>query len=273
MKKRARPPVVMIHGAFCGPWAFDRFRGAFEAAGYKVHAPALRYHDRGQEPPAALGKLSLVDYAADLEKTIDALDEMPVLVGHSMGGLLAQMLAARGKARAAVLLAPSAPWGVLPSTLFEVAAAQTLLFSGGDYRGTLIRPGFKVAAAHSLDKLAPEERNRVYARFVPESGQATFEIMSWSFDPRRAAYVRARDVACPLLCLAGSDDKINPPATVARIAARYRGRAVFEEVAGHSHWLVGEPGADKIAARALTWLAGATSEKPDQRETRVEPRS
>jgi non-heme chloroperoxidase len=247
-------PLVMIHGAFCGPWSFDEFRKPFEKIGFAVHAPALRYHDRGPQPPPALGKVSLLDYASDLESFIARLSETPVLVGHSMGGLLAQMLAARGKARACVLLAPSPPWGVWPTTLFEVASAQTLLFSGGDYRGTLIHPSYKIAADHSLDRLDAATRSAVYARFVPESGQATFEIMNWSFDPRRAGHVRARDVLCPLLCIAGSDDKINPPSTVARIAARYHGRAVFEEVKGHSHWLVGEKGSDKIAARAIGWL-------------------
>ncbi|HWA91644.1 MAG TPA: alpha/beta hydrolase [Rhizomicrobium sp.] len=263
MAKNKRPPLVMIHGAFCGPWAFEHFRAPFDDAGHRLHLPTLRYHDCGRSPPAALGKVSLLDYARDLEALIDGFDETPILVGHSLGGLLAQMLAAKGKARALVLLAPSAPWGVLPSTLFELASSQTLLFSGGDYRGSLIQPSYQIAAAHSLDKLDAAERSRVYARFVPESGQATFEIMSWSFDLRRAGYVRARDVTCPALCLVGSDDKINPPSTVARIAARYRGRSQFEEVAGHSHWLIGEPGSEKIAARAVQWLAAALARPED----------
>jgi pimeloyl-ACP methyl ester carboxylesterase len=253
MAKPARIPLVMIHGAFCGAWAFDDFRKPFEAK-YAVQAPTLRYHDCGREPPKELARASLLDYAADLEALIAGLDEKPVLVGHSMGGLLAQMLAARGLARAIVLLAPSAPWGVLPSTMFELASAQTLLFAGGDYRGTLIPPSYQIAAAHSLDKLDEATRSAVYARFVPESGQATFEIMNWSFDLRRAGHVRARDVTCPVLCLAGSADKINPPSTVSRIAARYQGRARFEEIRGHSHWLIGEPGWEKIAAKSIDWL-------------------
>jgi pimeloyl-ACP methyl ester carboxylesterase len=250
----------MIHGAFCGAWAFDAFREPFEEK-YTVHAPTLRYHDCGWEPPKEFGRASLLDYAADLEKLIASLDETPILLGHSMGGLLAQMLAAKGLARACVLLAPSAPWGVLPSTMFEIASAQTLLFSGGDYRGSIIPPSYQIAAAHSLDKLDPTTRSAVYARFVPESGQATFEIMNWSFDLRRAGHVRARDVTCPVLCLVGSDDKINPPSTVSRIAIRYRGRSRFEEIKGHSHWLIGEPGWENLAARSLAWLDTALAEK------------
>lgn len=261
MAKRSAAPVVMIHGAFCGPWAFEKFRGPFANAGYAVHAPTLRYHDCGGQPPRDLGKVSLLDYAADLQAMMAALPENPILVGHSMGGLLAQMLAARGAARACILIAPSAPWGVWPSTLFEFASAQTLLFSGGDYRGSVIEPSYRIAAAHSLDKLDEDERSEIFARFVPESGQATFETMNWSFDLHRASHVRARDVTCPVLCLAGAEDRINPPSTVSRIAARYRGRARFEEIAGHSHWMIGEPGWEKIAGSALAWLEAVLREE------------
>ena len=258
MARFSRPPIVMIHGAFCGAWAFDEFREPFEAK-YKVHTPTLRYHDCVREPLRELGRTSLIDYADDLEKLILELDETPILLGHSMGGLLAQMLAAKGLARACVLMAPSAPWGVLPSTIFEIASAQTLLFSGGDYRGSIIHPSYQIAAAHSLDKLDDSARSAIYAHFVPESGQATFEIMNWSFDHKRAARVRARDVTCPVLCMVGADDKINPPSTVARIATRYGSRARFEQVNGHSHWLIGEPGWEAIAARALAWLDSVLS--------------
>jgi pimeloyl-ACP methyl ester carboxylesterase len=260
MPRKTRPPIVMIHGAFCGPWSLDGFRVSFEAAGHAVHTPCLRFHDRGRNPPRALGKTSLLDYARDLEGVIVGLGQAPILIGHSMGGLLAQILAARGKARALVLLAPSAPWGVLPSTIFEVASAQALLLTG-EYWKSVIAPDYRIAAAASLDKLDQKTRSAVYERFVPESGLATFEIMNWTFDLRRASHVRARDVTCPVLCFAGSDDKINPPATVARIAARYHGRAVFEELAGHSHWLVGESGFEKIAARAIDWLDALLAEE------------
>jgi pimeloyl-ACP methyl ester carboxylesterase len=243
----------MIHGAFCGGWAFDDFRQPFEARGYAVTAPTLRHHDSGRDPPPALGKTSLLDYAADLERLIRGLPETPVLIGHSMGGLLAQMLAARGLASACVLLAPSAPWGVLPSTLFEVASAHTLLLTGDYFAGAIV-PNSRIARANALDKLDTDKRRAIYARFVPESGLATFEVMQWALDMRGASRVRARDVTCPVLCVVGSDDRINPPSTVARIAARYQGRALFEQFDGFSHWLIGEEGWERIAARALSWL-------------------
>ena len=253
-----RAAIVMIHGAFCGPWAFENFRKPFEAAGFSVHAPMLRHHEHGVPTHRALGTTSLADYAQDLSKFIERLDAPPVLVGHSLGGLLAQMLAAKGLARALVLLAPSPPWGMMPSTFFEVASAQTMLLAG-DFWNAPLKPDYGIAASHSLDRLPPAERHKVFARFVPESGLATFEIMHWAFDAKRASLVHAQSVTCPILALAGSHDRINPPATVKRIAERYKGRAIFEEAKGHSHWLIGEPGWEKIAARAVKWVGEVTA--------------
>ncbi len=250
----------MIHGAFCGPWSFDAFRVPFEAAGYKVHAPALRHHALGRKPPPALGTTSLLDYAKDIAAVIAKLDRPPILVGHSLGGLLAQMLAAKGLARALVLLAPCPPWGVLPSTLFEIASAQTMMLVG-NLHNQILKPDYDVAAAHSLDRLPAVERKRVFAGFVPESGLATFEIMHWGWDAKCALHVGAEDVRCPILCLAGEHDRINPPSTMRRLAARYGARIAFEELPGHSHWLIGEPGWEKIAGRALAWLEGAAGAK------------
>jgi pimeloyl-ACP methyl ester carboxylesterase len=80
--KDKRSPVVMVHGAFCGGWAFEQWRGMFEARGFKVHLPTLRYHDAGRHPPKELGTTSLTDYAADLEALLNKIGEPEFLVGH-----------------------------------------------------------------------------------------------------------------------------------------------------------------------------------------------
>ena len=204
-------------------------------------------------PPRALATTSLTDYANDLEALIAELGTTPILIGHSLGGLLAQILAARGLARTVVLLAPSAPWGVIPSTFFEIGSAQALFFAG-DFWNQILMPHYAIAAANSLDKLSAKKRDAVYARFVPESGLATFETLHWMLDSRRAAYVRANNVACPIICLSGGEDKINPPSTVRKIVERYRS-AVHEVLPGRSHWLLVEDGWQTVAARILRWLS------------------
>lgn len=258
-REASRGPVVMIHGAFCGAWAFEHWRAIFEAQGFSVHLPTLRYHDCGHHPPRALGTTSLLDYASDLESLLDGLEAPAFIVGHSMGGLLAQMLAARRDDIAAIAcLAPSAPYGVLPSTPFEIASAQAL-YAAGEFWNKPLKPERWIAAANALDMLDEATREAVFARFVPESGLATFEIMQWPLDAKRASSVEAGSVHCPVLCLVGAKDRVNPPGTVRATARRYRSHASFEEIPGHSHWLLGEPGWEKIAERVVDFFERASA--------------
>lgn len=243
----------MIHGGFSGPWAWDGFAERFHKAGYRVQAPALRFHDQAPPPPT-LATTSLADYAADLERLIATMKSPPILIGHSMGGLLAQMLAARRQVAAAVLLAPSAPWGVPPSTLFEIGMAQSLMLRVG-YWSAILEPNFDIAAAHSLDRCPMEQRDRLFQQFVPESGRATFEVLHWGLDMGRTSEVDVRKVQSPLLFLTGSADRLSPPGTVKRTAALYRDLAHYETIADMSHWLIGEPGWEQVCDRSLAWLA------------------
>ena len=91
--------------------------------------------------------------------------------------------------------------------------------------------------------------------------KATFEIMQWGLDAKQASLVDASRVTCPVLCMAGTRDKVNPPGTVINIAQRYKKLATFEELPHHSHWLIGEPGWEKIAARVADWFDAIHDEK------------
>ncbi|MCE9521154.1 MAG: alpha/beta hydrolase [Alphaproteobacteria bacterium] len=252
-------PVVMIHGAFCAGWAFDEYRSLFEAHGVRVLAPTLRHHDTapGARASRELGVTSVLDYAADIEAIVRELKEPPVLIGHSMGGLIAQIVATRLPVKALALLAPSAPWGILPTSPWEVASAQGLYFAGQFWNKPL-RPEAWIAESHALDQLPAAQREAVFARFVPESGLATFEIMQWALDVRRASYVDASQITCPVLCVAGEFDRVNPPKTVAAIAKRHRERGHYHQVDGASHWLIGEPGWEKTARYVHAWLNDVT---------------
>src|SRR3981189_2848391 len=128
--------IVMAHGAFCGGWAFERFRAPFEAAGLRVIAPDLRGHGAGEPPEAVVG-VSMPDYAADIARLCAALPQPPVLLGHSMGGLVAQLAARKTKLKALGLLAPSPPWGVAGSSLEEAATAFGVQMMGPFSSGAL----------------------------------------------------------------------------------------------------------------------------------------
>lgn len=251
----SKPPLLMIHGAFCGGWAFDKLAGFFSARGYDCHTPSLRYHDREPHlpPHRQLATTSMADYAHDLVALIDTLGAAPIVVGHSLGGLLAQMVAARRPVAALVLLAPSAPWGVLPDGPLELLGAGSLYLSGAFWQEALL-PHRGTAAEYTFDRMPHDERQALVRRLVPESGRATFEILHWAHDPRRTTFVFPRDVTCPVLGMAGTHDRINPIGLVRRITRRYRTRSAFIELPGMSHWLLTEPGWDEMAETIAGWL-------------------
>lgn len=255
--------MLFVHGAFCGGWAFDRFRTAFETAGFETHAPDLPHHERGADLDA-LAAASVGDYADAIIAYAKTLRAPPILVGHSLGGLVVQLAARRAEAPALILLAPSAPWGVLPTTFDEHSNSFGLAMLG-DYWNRPVPPDFRVARATTLDRLDREEARHTFARFVPESGRAVRDAVQWWLDHSMASAAPVAQINVPVLAMAGGRDRVNSASTVRRIAQRFpEGQAAYLEFPDMSHWLIGEPGWESVAQAALDWL-GATAPKPAKR--------
>ena len=250
--KRSATPVVFVHGAFCGGWAFEGFREPFEAAGFESHAPNLPHHERGADMEA-LAQVGLKDYASAIVEYVAALRAPPVLIGHSLGGLVVQLAAAQTEVKGLVLLAPSAPWGVPPTTLDEHGNHLGLSLLG-DYWRRPIPPDYRVARGNTLDRLSHEDARRAFARFVPESGRAVREAMQWWSDASMSSQAPVHRIAAPVLGFAGGRDRVNSASTVRRVISRFPdGQAHFHEFPEMSHWLVGEPEAGEVAQLTLQW--------------------
>ncbi len=243
--------IVMVHGAFCGGWCFEHFRRPFEAGGFEVIAPDLRGHAAGAPSNAVIG-VSMSDYAADIARLCDSLDEPPVLLGHSMGGLVAQLAARRARIRALVLLAPSPPWGVVGSSLEEAATAFGVQIAGLFSSGAL-DPDRGLMRAYSLDRMPKPEREAAVARLRPESAMAVRETLNWWLDPFMTTSVGPGAIAAPSLVISGQGDVVHSAATSKAVADRIGG--TFKVMPEMSHWLVGEPGWETVAETALRWLA------------------
>ncbi|HEY8573263.1 alpha/beta hydrolase [Phenylobacterium sp.] len=242
--------IVMVHGAFCGGWAFERFREPFEARGYSVAAPDLRGHALG-EPSSAVSGCSMSEYARDIADLCAGFGEPPVLVGHSLGGLVGQLAARRTKLKALVLLAPSPPWGVAGSSLEEAVTAfgvQMLSSLSG-----AVEPDRDVMRRYSLDRMPPAEREAIVARLRAESALALRQTLNWWLDPFMTTSVGPGPLPGPVLALGGETDTVHPSQTVAATAERVG--ATCEVLPGMSHWLIGEPGWDVVAERVIRWLA------------------
>ncbi len=247
----SKAPIVMVHGAFCGGWTFEKFRAPFEAAGHRVIAPDLRGHAAADSPGAVTG-LSMTDYAKDVAALCAEQDEPAILLGHSMGGLVAQLAARRAKARAVVLLAPSPPWGITGSSMEEAVTAFGL-HAAGSFWGQPVTPDNSLMRTYSLDRLPKAEREAAVARLRSESGRALWETLNWWMDPFMTTSIGTGPLEAPSLVLVGGRDVVHPPATARMIAERVGGAC--RELPEMSHWLPGEAGWETVAEMALDWLA------------------
>ncbi len=241
--------IVMVHGAFCGGWTFEHFRTPFEAAGYEVVTPDLRGHGPDDKRYAVAG-VSMADYAADIAKLCASLPEPPVLMGHSMGGLVAQLVARRTPVQALVLLAPSPPWGVHGRSLEETVTALGVHMMG-PFSSGVEEADRSLMRLYTLDRVPEAEREGIIARMTRESALAVRETLTWWMDPFMTTSVGK--LSMPVLVVNGERDIVHSAST-ARAVARKLG-ADFHAMPGMSHWLVGEPGWDQVAQIALTWLA------------------
>jgi len=241
-----------------GGWCWEKYKAFFEKRGYHCIIPTLRFHhmDPNDTPDPQLGTTSLLDYAEDLEKEIRKLDVTPILMGHSMGGLLAQILASRGLAKAIVLLAPAAPYGIITLRLSVIKSFWSSLTKWGFWKKP-IRPTFK-EMVYAVMHLMPEaEQKEGYEKFVFESGRAAYEIGFWLFDLKRASKVDESKVTCPVLVVAGTEDRITPVSVIRKVPDKYKAVSTYKEFKNHAHWLIGEPGWEEIAEYISDWLKQA----------------
>lgn len=252
--------IVMIHGMMFGGWYWENYKNFFEDRGFSCFVPTLPFHDMNpQESPAPeLGTTSLLDYADYLESEIKKLGSTPIIMGHSMGGLLTQILAGRGLAKAAVLITPASPGGInalAPSTI--ISFADVIL--SWKFWERPFRFSFRKAVYSMLHKLPEDKQKDVYNRMVFESGYAAFQIGFWPLDSMKAAQVDNQKVTCPVLVVSGKEDRITPARASKKVAKKYQPVSTYKEFENHAHFLLMEPGWEKVSEYVYNWLAGKLS--------------
>jgi pimeloyl-ACP methyl ester carboxylesterase len=246
----SNPPVVLIHGACSQPSHFDAWREVFAAAGFEVIVPALPGH--APSDPAALRRLGFADYLDAMRSVAASRGRPPIVVGHSMGGLIARMLAAEGRCAAIVLVAPL-PGGRVPAPLGALpyyGLVAPLVISARPFRPR--RGAIRRLALHSLPRA---EQDAVFAGFVAESGRAYRDLVFGK------AKVRRRAVRCPMLVLHGDADRLIPLAAARGVADKHGAPLIV--VPGHGHWLIAPSLAAEVAGQAVQWLRRNAGSQPE----------
>lgn len=238
----ARPPVVLVHGAASSAPVWTYWQAALGGRGWSTYALDLRGH--GASAPFDLSRTSMADYAADVAALAAELARPPILMGWSMGGLVALLAAATGPASACVALAPSAPAAAIDPTV-ELRSGE---FGPEEY-GITSRDPDRQRGMRDLDRPARELALRSLSR---ESRLAR--------DERKRGIVIER-LACPLLLVTSLGDRDWP----AERYADLRLPADRLSLVGASHWglVLNRPAVEAAAEEVGGWLERMTLPRPD----------
>lgn len=248
-------PIVFIHGMWCTGANFARLAEVLRSRGHACHAPTLPAHEIGVAHPE-VGDRSLVDYLGFLEHFVhqQKFAEPPILIGHSMGGLLAQQLAARIKPFALVLLTPAAPAGI-----FGIRWANFVSFLPVFLRWAWWRRPQKFSFARCVTRafngVPPEKHEAIYKGLVEESGRAVFEIGYWLIDGKGAARVDASAVTCPVYIVSSGLDRLTPAAVVRKLGRLYP-QASMRHYPDRGHWVLDDSETGEMSTEIANWLQG-----------------
>lgn len=244
-----RPPVLFVHGAFVGHEPFRPWLDYLSAQGWRGIAPSRR--GRAGLAPARAAGLTIDDYVEDTLRMIDALGEAPIVIGHSLGGLIAQKVAELQKARVIVLLSP-APAAML--TAQPVALSTYLPMMPKILAGRPIKPSPGGCSTIALNRMTPEACPIIHAQLVHESGKVYRQMIFGTYK------VDFSKITCPSLVIGGRDDRIVSPALVTWTAKRL---GVTPHILdGHAHWLLEEPRWENIARRVCDFLGELPLTRP-----------
>jgi pimeloyl-ACP methyl ester carboxylesterase len=258
---RSTPPIVLIHGLWLTPRSWEGWKARFEERGHEVLAPAWPRMEREVEAlrrdPSVLNGLGITEIVDHYDRIIRGLGTPPVIMGHSFGGLITELLLDRGLGAAAVAVSPAQVKGVLHLPPAQLRTVFPVLRSPANRKKTvaLTPKQFHFSFTNTMNDA---DAKAVYERYsVPGPGRVLFQAAFANLNPRAVTKVDFhKDDRAPLLVV-GNDRDHTVPASVSREAAKRLGKSKavvdYKEYAGRPHFTAGAPGWEAVADYVLDW--------------------
>jgi pimeloyl-ACP methyl ester carboxylesterase len=261
-KASGHTPVVFIHGLWLLPSSWDRWASLFEEAGYTAVAPGWpddpETVDEANAHPEVFAGKSVGEVADHMEEVVRSLKKKPVVIGHSFGGLMTQILAGRGCAATSVAIDPAPFRGVLPLPISALKSAKPVLGNpANNHRAVpLTYDQFRYGFANAVPE---EEAKELYATYaVPASGEPLFQAAAANLNPWTEAKVNSKNPdRGPLLIISGEKDN-TVPWSIANASFKKQSRNVgvteIVEMPNRGHALVIDSGWREVADTALDFV-------------------
>jgi len=255
-------PVVFVHGLWLLPSSWDRWAAVFEEAGFTALTPGWpddpETVDEANAHPEVFAHKTVGQVVDHFDRIIRGLLREPAIIGHSFGGLLAQILAGRGLASATVAIDPAPFRGVLPLPLSALKSAWPVLANPANRNRAvpLTFEQFRFAFANAVSE---EEARELYETFaVPASGAPLFQAATANLNPWTEAQVDTENPERgPLLIISGEKDNTVPWAIAnASFKRQQRNSGVTEivEIPNRGHALTVDSGWREVADTALVFV-------------------
>lgn len=246
--------IVLIHGTWCDGTFWGDFASQLEKTGLQIHTPSLRYHDLPyEEGIEKVGDVSLTDYVDDLVSLVESLEEPPLLLGHSLGCLLAQMVAERTPVAGMILMGP-APTSDIFALYPTMLASFLPHFLRWGFWKKPIPPYKKAFFSYCLNAQDPSIKEALYQNLVPDSGKVYTQMAFPFLDKSRAGYVDFRNITGPVLVITGSEDKMTVSAIARKTAKNYKD-SVLVSLTGADHMYESGKFQDKTLSVIHAWLS------------------
>ncbi len=248
--------IVFIHGMFMNKDCWNDWNSYFSGKNYTCIAPSWPGHIgspaelRKKHPSAELEKLTLGEVVGQFEELIKTLDSPPAIIGHSMGGLVVQILINRGFGACGIAIDPAPPAGVF-TTKWSFLKANFPVINPfkGNTPDLISLKRFKYAF---VNKLPEAEQQAAYDRFVvPESRNVP---RSSTGKAGKIAFGKKHN---PLLIVAGGNDHIIPPSLNKSNFEKYsdkNSRTDFKEFPGRTHFIIGQEKWQEVAEYCEDWI-------------------
>lgn len=246
--------VVFIHGMYMNPLSWEHWIEYFQSRGFQCLAPAWPGRDHAvfelrQHPDLQLGKLTLDDVVGHYEEVIQSLPKKPIIIGHSMGGLVVQLLLQSDLAAAGVAIDSAPPMGVFTAKwpFLKSNWPHITPFVSQNNPIDMTFPRFQYTFVNGLPL---DEQRQAYDRYVvPESRRVPRQSLT--------ARVHFTQPHPPLLLIAGSADHLIPASLNRTNYARYKSSpsvVLFKEFTGRTHFTIGQKGWEEVAGYIYNWI-------------------